>query len=202
VTQQFQPPITISQVGGPTVLVDLSDGEAGAVTIGVEARDATGCTVGMGASAVVVARCARATVSVTLSGASACSTVDGGSGVDGDANGDGGRVDCDPRSVAATAGSSACPTGQACLIVGSGDQVDCADPGASRTKAEGADCTSSAECLPGLICSFMGATQKCYAICRCGAQALACSANDDDCPTAATHCTPLANQTMFGVCLQ
>jgi len=140
---------------------------------------------------------------LVLSFAGGCTTTDdGATGLDGDANGDGGRIDCDPRSAAVTAGTSGCPVGQTCLIVGSDDQVDCVDPGAERVKGEGASCASAAECLPGLTCTFIGGTQNCGAVCRCDAQGTACTATTaNDCPTAGTHCTPLTNEIAFGVCL-
>jgi hypothetical protein len=106
---------------------------------------------------------------------------------------------CDPRR-AAIAASSGCPAGLSCLVTGNMDQVDCACPEASRTKAEGEDCARASDCAPGLICDIMTGAQKCRAICRCDAQGPSCTAAND-CTTANTHCTPLTNDTVFGVCL-
>jgi hypothetical protein len=80
------------------------------------------------------------------------------------------------------------------------DQVDCACPEATRIKQAGEDCTRASDCAPGLICSLMGSTQKCRAVCRCDAQGSACAANRNDCP-GTTTCTALTNDTLYGACL-
>jgi hypothetical protein len=108
---------------------------------------------------------------------------------------------CDPRMAAVSGGTSGCPTGLSCLVVGNMDQVDCACPGPTRTKLEGEDCSPpAADCAPGLICNLMGGTQKCRAVCRCNAQSSLCTVAND-CPTAGTHCSALTNDTIYGVCL-
>jgi hypothetical protein len=106
---------------------------------------------------------------------------------------------CDPRAKAAAAGSSGCPAGLACLVVGDMDQVDCACAEATRTGVDGDDCATGAQCAPGFICNEMGTTKKCRAICGCNAKNMACTA-PSDCPGGKT-CAALKNDTTFGVCL-
>jgi hypothetical protein len=107
---------------------------------------------------------------------------------------------CDPgSSAAATRGG--CPTGLACVLFGSGDQVDCTCPASTQTKTEGQSCTTGADCAPGLLCNAMSGTMACRPICRCNAVAGACSVNADFCPTAGTRCVPVTNNTVFGICL-
>jgi hypothetical protein len=108
---------------------------------------------------------------------------------------------CDPRAQAVSGGTSGCPTGLSCLVVGNMDQVDCACPEATRLKQEGADCTSATDCAPGLICNTMSGTQKCRAICRCNATGPSCTSPTNDCPTSGTTCNALTNDTIYGVCL-
>jgi hypothetical protein len=106
---------------------------------------------------------------------------------------------CDPRLAAANAGTTACPTGLSCLVVGGMDQVDCACAEATRTKTEGMDCQNGSECAPGYICNIMGDTKKCRAVCRCDAVNGVC-ATANECAGGKT-CTALQNETTFGVCL-
>jgi hypothetical protein len=106
---------------------------------------------------------------------------------------------CDPgASAAATRGG--CPTGLACVMAGSMDAVDCTCT-SGRTKQEGASCSSSLDCAPGLLCNEMGGTKICRAVCRCDAAGGVCTAAGTDCPTAGTHCNPTTNNTRYGVCL-
>jgi hypothetical protein len=106
---------------------------------------------------------------------------------------------CDPRLAAATAGTTRCPTGLSCLVVGGMDQVDCACADSTRTKTEGMDCQSGAECAPGYICNIMADTKKCRAVCRCDAVNGVCG-SPNECAGGKT-CTALQNETTFGVCL-
>jgi hypothetical protein len=105
---------------------------------------------------------------------------------------------CDPTQVAATAGTTHCPTGLACVVVGGMDQVDCACAEASRQGKDGADCTGGADCAPGYICNSMADTKKCRAICRCDAKNGACTAANE---CGGNGCSALTNETTFGVCL-
>jgi hypothetical protein len=109
---------------------------------------------------------------------------------------------CDPRQQAAAAHTSGCPTGLACLVVGSMDQVDCACPGATRTGTDGTTCSAGgSECAPGFICNVMGQTQQCRGVCRCDADSsMTCTAAANDCANGKT-CTALQNNATFGVCL-
>jgi hypothetical protein len=102
---------------------------------------------------------------------------------------------CDPTAAAATANGTGCPAGLACVIPSSMDHVDCSCPESTRTGKEDAVCTSTAQCAPGFLCE-----QTCRAVCRCDAQSGACTA-PNDCPTSSTTCTPIPNQTIYGVCL-
>jgi hypothetical protein len=107
---------------------------------------------------------------------------------------------CDPTIAAIAASAVGCPTGLACLLVGNQDQVDCACPEASRTATDGAICASGADCVPGLICNVMGGTSLCRSLCRCDARAGACTAAKNDCQ-GAERCSPLTDNTIYGVCL-
>jgi hypothetical protein len=107
---------------------------------------------------------------------------------------------CDPSASAATA-RGGCPTGLACVLFGSGDQVDCTCPAATQTRQEGQTCTTGADCAPGLLCNAMTGTMVCRSICRCDASGGACSVSSNSCPTAGTHCVPVTNNTLFGICL-
>jgi hypothetical protein len=102
---------------------------------------------------------------------------------------------CDPTAAAAAAAGTGCPTGLACVIPSSMDQVDCACPEGTRTGKEDAPCTSTAACAPGFLCE-----QTCRAVCRCNASNGVCTA-PNDCPTAGTTCTAVPNQSIYGVCL-
>lgn len=106
---------------------------------------------------------------------------------------------CDPTAAAATASSSGCPVGLACLMPGT-DAVDCACPEATRTGHEGDACTSSASCAPGFICNSKGGALSCRPVCRCDEVSGSCTAPSTDCPTAGTHCTPVTGQTIYGIC--
>jgi hypothetical protein len=106
---------------------------------------------------------------------------------------------CDPRQAAIQAGQTGCPSGLACLVVGSMDQVDCACPGASRTGADGSPCTGGADCAPGYLCNTMEGAQRCRAVCRCDAKNMTCTAANE-CAGGKT-CSALTNETTFGVCL-
>ena len=108
---------------------------------------------------------------------------------------------CDPRQAAA-ATRGGCPTGLACVMPGSMDQVDCACA-ANRTKHEGDACTQAADCAPGLLCNLMNGNRNCRAICRCNANGSGtCTATTNDCPTAGTTCHALTNNAIYGICLQ
>lgn len=102
---------------------------------------------------------------------------------------------CDPTGTAALANRSGCPPGLACLLPGSMDHVACGCPEATRTRPEGAACTSTSQCAPGFICE-----QTCRAVCRCDEKNAACTAANQ-CPTPGTTCTPVAGETLYGVCL-
>jgi hypothetical protein len=104
-------------------------------------------------------------------------------------------ADCDPTGTAAAAGRTGCPAGLACLLPSSMDRVACACPEPTRVNAEGASCTSTTQCAPGLICE-----QTCKAVCRCDEKNGACTAAND-CVTAGTKCTPLGGEVLYGVCL-
>jgi hypothetical protein len=108
---------------------------------------------------------------------------------------------CDPRAAAA-ATRGGCPMSFACVLVATGDQVDCACPEATRTKQEGEACTKAADCAPGLICNQMSGTKTCRSICRCDANASGvCTATPNDCPKAGTTCRAVTNNTIYGICL-
>jgi hypothetical protein len=106
---------------------------------------------------------------------------------------------CDPRQSAAAGGTSRCPTGLSCLVVGSMDQVDCACPEASRKGTDGVACTGGADCAPGFICNMMGGEKKCRGVCRCDANNMTCTAANEC--TGGKTCAALTNETTFGVCL-
>jgi hypothetical protein len=106
---------------------------------------------------------------------------------------------CDPTQVAAAAGTTRCPTGLSCVVVGGMDQVDCACAEMSRQGKDGADCTGGADCAPGYICNSMADTQKCRAICRCDAKNGTCTAANEC--GGGKGCSALTNETTFGVCL-
>ena len=106
---------------------------------------------------------------------------------------------CDPTLVALGAGTTRCPAGLSCLVVGAMDQVDCAC-GASRKAMDGDTCTmGGTECAPGYICNTMNDALKCRAICRCDAKNGVCTA-PPECG-GGKGCTALTNDTIFGVCL-
>jgi len=107
---------------------------------------------------------------------------------------------CDP-TAASVAGRGGCPTGLACLITGTLDQVDCACPETTRTGTEGQPCTSAANCAPGQQCNIQSGTLTCRPICRCDAANGSCTATTNDCPTAGTHCMPVSTETIYGICL-
>ena len=106
---------------------------------------------------------------------------------------------CDPTAAAAGAGGApartGCPAGLACVLPSSMDQVDCTCPETTRIGQEDAPCTSTAECAPGFLCE-----QTCRAVCRCDSSAGLCTA-PNDCPTPGTTCTPVQDQSIYGVCL-
>jgi hypothetical protein len=106
---------------------------------------------------------------------------------------------CDPRQAAAAAGTSRCPAGLSCLVIGTMDQVDCACAEPSRKGTDGTDCTGGTDCAPGFICNLMADTKKCRGICRCDAKNMTCTA-PNECGGGRT-CTALTNETTFGVCL-
>ncbi|HZL16833.1 MAG TPA: hypothetical protein VFG23_03700 [Polyangia bacterium] len=106
---------------------------------------------------------------------------------------------CDPTAAAATSGG--CPSGLACLITGSLDQVDCACPEKTRTAVEGQTCAGAANCAPGQQCNSQGGVQTCRPICRCDAANGVCTAAANDCPTAGTRCAPVSTETIYGICL-
>jgi len=108
---------------------------------------------------------------------------------------------CDPRFAAASSGATGCPSGLACLVVGTADQVDCACAEATRTKREGDACTLAADCEPGLVCDFIGGSGTCRPLCRCDLVGTSCSNAQNDCPTAGTHCAPLLYDTLYGACI-
>jgi hypothetical protein len=103
---------------------------------------------------------------------------------------------CDPTAAAAAAHGSGCPGSLACAISSSMDHVDCSCPESTRTGKENAACTATSQCAPGLMCQ-----QTCRAICRCDAKTGGACTAANDCPTAGTTCTPVPNQTIYGVCL-
>jgi hypothetical protein len=106
---------------------------------------------------------------------------------------------CDPRQAAAAAGTTTCPAGLACIVVGSMDQVDCSCPEPTRKGVDGDDCMGGADCAPGYICNQMADTKKCRAICRCNNKNMACTA-PNECGGGKT-CAALTNETTYGVCL-
>jgi hypothetical protein len=105
---------------------------------------------------------------------------------------------CDPRQQAVASGTTGCPKGLACLVVGSMDQVDCACAGASRKGVDGDACTGGADCAPGFICNMMANEKKCRAVCRCDAKLMSCT-TPNECGN--KTCSALTNETTFGVCL-
>jgi hypothetical protein len=107
-------------------------------------------------------------------------------------------VSCDPTSGANANGVTTCADGLACLLVDA-SHADCTCPARTRTKAEGAACATNDDCAPGLACDVAGATRTCRAVCRCYAENGACGAAGD-CPAAGTHCAPLVEGGVFGVC--
>jgi hypothetical protein len=293
-------PLQIDQVTATTLSVSFSESQLGIVSIVVDARNSTGCTVGIGTANANIKRGGRADVAVALLHDNDCTHADGGAGdagprfpgcdpvtpacgpgmtcqVNCDSKmgqctpggtgapgsvcthnsdcmpgtqcfnygptgcpvqlclrfcdttsqcaqpGDGGvgpgsvcegpvqcgatltgyhtcTFSCDPRQVAVGAAANGCPTGLACLALGTMDEVDCACPEATRTKQAGEDCLRTTDCVPGLLCNLMGGTEKCRPICRCDAQGSACTASAGDCPSG-TACTPLTNNRIYGVCL-
>ena len=106
---------------------------------------------------------------------------------------------CDPTQAATAAGTTRCPTGLSCVVVGGMDQVDCACAEMSRQGQDGANCTGGADCAPGYICNMMADTKTCRAICRCDAKNGACTAAPEC--GGSKGCTVLTNETTFGVCL-
>jgi hypothetical protein len=105
---------------------------------------------------------------------------------------------CDPTWSAAANGTTSCPDGLSCLLLDA-DHADCACPPAKQIKTEGSVCVSGDECAPGLVCNMMGGTKTCRALCKCYADGATCGA-PGDCP-AGTHCSPLTNGVVNGVCL-
>jgi hypothetical protein len=105
---------------------------------------------------------------------------------------------CDPTWSAAANGTTSCPDGLSCLLL-DGDHADCACPPATQKKLEGATCMSGDECAPGLVCNTMAGTKTCRALCKCYADGATCGA-PGDCPPS-THCSPLTNGVVNGVCL-
>ncbi|MFL5304240.1 MAG: hypothetical protein ACJ8F1_03465 [Polyangia bacterium] len=102
---------------------------------------------------------------------------------------------CDPTGVAALANRTGCPAGLACVLPASMDHVACGCPEMTRTRPEGAACTSTTQCAPGFVCE-----QTCRAVCRCDLKNAACTA-PNQCPTPGTTCTPIAGEALYGVCL-
>ena len=107
-------------------------------------------------------------------------------------------VSCDPTFAANANGGTGCEDGLACLLLDA-SHADCDCPAPARTKAEGAPCAKDADCAPGLACDPATATRTCRAVCRCYAENGACNA-DGDCPTSGTHCAPLVEGGVFGLC--
>jgi hypothetical protein len=109
-------------------------------------------------------------------------------------------VSCDPTFATRASGDSSCPPGLDCLLLDP-DHADCACA-PPNGKAEGQPCGVTADCAPGLLCNLMGDTKICRAICRCNVEDGACAAMiDGACPKAGTHCSPVTNGTVFGVCV-
>jgi hypothetical protein len=107
---------------------------------------------------------------------------------------------CDPTASAAVA-RGGCPGSLACLMPTSMDEVDCACPEPTRTKTDGQACTSAADCAPGFICNLMGTTRTCRAICRCNKNAAGACTTTNTCAATGTTCSPVTNNTIFGICL-
>ncbi len=110
---------------------------------------------------------------------------------------------CDPTAPAASALGN-CPGTLKCLMPASMDKVDCACPEPTRTKTAGEPCNGAADCAPGFICNVVSGVRTCRAICRCNKNS-AGACTTDTCSKAAdagaTTCTPVSDNTVYGVCL-
>ena len=100
---------------------------------------------------------------------------------------------CDPRAAAMLTG---CQTGFACLIFPK-EVVSCDCPQTRGQAGDGMDCTSFAECQPGLVCVGMGGPKP---VCR-----PICKRSDNDCAAGRT-CTEIQddNQVSYvtwGACV-
>jgi len=99
---------------------------------------------------------------------------------------------CDPRGDATTG----CPAGLNCFLfadqAGGPERPDCSCREPSRTGTDGADCTTSSNCAPGLICNEMGGTRKCRKLCTMGSTG-ECGGTQG--------CMNLLNNNVFGVCI-
>lgn len=71
---------------------------------------------------------------------------------------------CDPLGEAKVG----CATGLRCFVY-PGEVTDCDCVAPERTKGDGAPCTDSSSCLPGLACITMGGVSSCRPLCRLNA---------------------------------
>jgi hypothetical protein len=96
---------------------------------------------------------------------------------------------CDPVGAA----TSGCAAGLSCFVF-AGEVPDCDCIGPTRTGDNGAACTDSQQCKPGLICVTMGGAKACRPLCRLSAPTT-CAAG--------TTCTKLVEPdfSTYGACI-
>jgi hypothetical protein len=99
-------------------------------------------------------------------------------------------VACNPVTAA---GASGCAPGTACAVGITSAMIEVTDCEAAGMGAEGATCTFSRDCAPGLACIDNGATSHCRQVCRTGVTS--------DCSITTDVCFILgASNLMFGAC--
>jgi hypothetical protein len=144
-----------------TLSVSFTDGVVGTVTLEVEARNAAGCTIGLGVVDANIKKGGRVDVTVPLDAENDCSHLDGGGG-DGAAGGT--FPGCDP--VPPT-----CAAGDTCQVNCSTSRAECTLGG---TGAPGTACLHNSDCSPGSQCFDYSLTgcpvQLCLRFCDSAAQ--------------------------------